>query len=64
MDKLSEYQGVAGRFHVIRDEFREKVKTWKEEASAIDIKSVLSHQPAPQQQKEESKPEDYEHIFR
>lgn len=64
MDKLSEYQGVAGRFHTIRDEFREKVKTWKEETSAIDIKSVLSHQPAPEQQKDQLKCEDYSHIFR
>ncbi|XP_012284226.1 proton-associated sugar transporter A isoform X2 [Orussus abietinus] len=66
VDKLHEYEGVAGRIHDIRDKFREKWDSWKEWTNEIPrdrgIAGVLSHLRGPP--KLERTLDDYSHIYR
>lgn len=66
VDKLHEYEGLAGRVHDVRDKFKEKWETWKEWKNGIPmdqgIEGFLNHLRGPP--KLERSLDDYAHIYR
>ncbi|KOX68927.1 Membrane-associated transporter protein [Melipona quadrifasciata] len=66
VDKLHEYEGLAGRVHDVRDKFKEKWETWKEWKSGIPmdqgIEGFLNHLRGPP--KLERSLDDYAHVYR
>ncbi|KAG7211809.1 hypothetical protein KM043_011040 [Ampulex compressa] len=66
VDKLHEYEGLAGRVHDIRDKIKERWDVWKEWKNSVPldqgVEGFLSHIRGPP--KLERTLEDYAHIYR
>ncbi|XP_046740882.1 proton-associated sugar transporter A isoform X1 [Diprion similis] len=66
VDKLHEYEGLAGRIHGVRDKVGEKWNGWKEWKQSIPLdqglEGVLNHLRGPP--KLEKTLDDYSHIYR
>ncbi|XP_057662980.1 proton-associated sugar transporter A [Diorhabda carinulata] len=61
-EKLYEYQGFIGRFHTVREHFREKYLTWKESNPQGVIGFIKKKYSS--EKHDERDQEDYSHIYR
>lgn len=67
VEKLYEYQGFLGRLHGLRDSYREKWISWKEEHPGGLIQAIRSYFYNLLSSKSDipnSEIEDYSHIYR
>lgn len=66
VDKLYEYEGLAGRIHGVRDIIKEKWNSWKEWKTGLNLDQGLDglkHQLRGPPKLERTM-EDYSHIYR